>query len=340
MKLKRNDEIKLLRKIVSLFSKIIASVSKHSNQFSELRKLINYIYPSTHWSILRLDETTNQLFFILVESEVSEVLKLIPVKVGDGICGKVALTGKYQIMTALNEKPDVTQAIDDATKFHTKNIVAVPIKNGNKIMGVFELINVENPEEFRLNSNMHLLQTISNLIGLIFSLSSSHQQIRLSSERDTLTGLYNRSRLNQFIHNNSAADKVEKLASELLVIMIDLDNFKTVNDTYGHLIGDDLLKEAAQLFDKKFRKNDLIIRYGGDEFIIIIDLKKNDREYDVQTIAENKLKDISASLPYSCTLSYGISSGKKEYFQALLNEADRLMYVNKRQKTICNPSNA
>lgn len=322
-----------MREIILLFSEIVTSVAKQSDHFNEIKKLINYIYQSPNWSILRLDETTNQLFFTVIEGEASKLLKPIPIKVGDGICDQVALTGIYKIIDEFDEKPDITKSIDNVTHFKTKNIIAVPIKNNNKIMGVLELINVENPAKFKLAIHLNLLQTIANLVGLIFSLSNTHQGLIFSSERDILTGLLNRTFFNNYTKKNDPINKSEHIENHLLV-MIDVDNFKGVNDKYGHLTGDHVLKDTAKLLTKKFRKDDLIIRYGGDEFIIIIKLKNNDKEHNIKKTTENKLNAISRAMPYSCSLSYGISCGEKLNFHTLLDEADKLMYKNKRQNNI------
>lgn len=325
MRLRNKEEIDLLSRVSSLFSKIIGSISRESEHFKEIKKLINYIYELDSWSILRLDETSNCLFFTVVEGDSENLLKQIPIKIGEGICGQVALTGVHQIVTFTEKKPEFTESVDNATGFITKSIVAVPIINRNRVIGVLELINVNNPDVFKIPRHLNLLQIIANLIGLILVLSSSHQEIIDFSERDILTGLYNRAWIKKFVNHMNSNDH------DCLIIMLDLDNFKEVNDNYGHLIGDSLLKEVANLLNKKFRKGDLVIRYGGDEFIILIDLQKCEKNKNIMEFTKKKLNKISRSLPYSCSLSYGMSCGKKQDFFAILEEADKFMYTNKKK---------
>lgn len=325
MKVRSDKEIELLSKISSLFSKIVGSMSKQSEHFNEIKKLINYIYQQESWSILRLDEASKKLFFTVVKGDSAPILKQIPIKLGEGICGQVALSGKPQVLTRSENKPLFTQSVDNMTGFDTQSIVAVPIIARNKVIGVLELINVDQPEIFKKNKHMNLLQIIANLIGLVFVLSSSHQEILDFSERDILTGLYNRFWIKKFISSLSPNNN-----DDCLISMIDLNNFKEVNDTYGHLTGDSILKETANLLIKGFRKNDLIIRYGGDEFIIIIDLQNSSQFNEVKASTQKKLNKISKALPYSCSLSYGISYGKKHDFYSLLDKADKFMYTNKR----------
>lgn len=332
MAFRKDIDIEYLSRIFFLFSKMVGSLAEQSDHFNEIKKLINYLYPATNWSILRLDKTTNQLFFTVIEGEVSHLLKPIPVKVGEGICGQVALTGIPKVITTPSEIPLFTQTIDEATGFKTNSIIAVPILQQNKVIGVFELVNVQDPEQFKDILQVNLLQIIANLAGIFFSISNNQKEIIDTSERDTLTGIYNRFFLDKFILNKKKASGQKNKENNLLIIMIDLNNFKEINDTYGHLIGDSLLKEAAHQLSKKFRKDDLIVRYGGDEFIVVINLKKYNATIDVEQITINKLNEISLSLPYSCTLSYGVSHGNKENFYTALDLADQRMYANKRQQ--------
>lgn len=330
------DTLLVLEQVVRMFSKIISCITERSDHFNEIKKFVSYLYEVKNWSILRLDENTNQLFFTILESECADLLKQIPVKVGEGVCGRVAATGKYEIITKIGAKHKFTKSIDNLTQFKTESIIAVPILYSSKVVGVLELINVKNPEIFQSDPNqLALLQTIANFIGVIFSLSNSHQEIIFSSERDSLTGLYNRFFLKKIIENVNEAQHPNLRKSDentLLIVMADLNNFKSVNDNYGHLAGDNILKETANLLTSHFREEDLIVRYGGDEFIILI-YPRGDIDSMIAVI-NAKLEFISLSLPYGCSVAFGISSGKKSDFIQLLQDADKLMYMHKQQKKL------
>lgn len=168
---KDRDPLIILKQVIIIFSNIINCITERSDHFNEIKKLISYIYEVKNWSILRLDDTTNQLFFTILESEAGDVLRQIPVKVGEGICGKVAESGKVKIITKIEEKKHTfTKSIDNITHFTTQSIIAVPILYSQKVVGVLELINVKDPEIFnRDQGQLHLLQTIANFIGVINS---------------------------------------------------------------------------------------------------------------------------------------------------------------------------
>jgi diguanylate cyclase (GGDEF)-like protein len=125
---------------------------------------------------------------------------------------------------------------------------------------------------------------------------------------DALTGLPNRSLFNDRLI--MAIAHAERFDEKVAVMMLDLDRFKDVNDTYGHSVGDLLLKAIAEKLTRQIRKGDTVARMGGDEFMLIFaDLKQTD---DVNTITEKILEDFQAHLTInnhiiSITTSIGIA---------------------------------
>ena len=149
------------------------------------------------------------------------------------------------------------------------------------------------------------------------------KQLRYDASHDYLTGLYNRAGLENKL-------KAIDIDSSTLIIM-DTDRFKSVNDTYGHEIGDRLLKKLADTIRDSFRQGDIICRYGGDEFIILLGKSgKSDKEWIALRIEEinRKLADVSNGLPAS-SVSAGIAFGKGETTLTLFEKADRALYLSK-----------
>jgi len=146
--------------------------------------------------------------------------------------------------------------------------------------------------------------------------------------KDSLTGLYNR----KFFYEN--ANKLLEIAKRddrnLAIIFIDLDNFKTINDKYGHDKGDEVLKEVAQILKKGFRNSDIIARLGGDEFVVAILLGE---ENNIKDIIKRTRSEIEKNLP-EISFSYGYvkypDDGKD--IQELVKIADERMYFNKRER--------
>lgn len=163
---------------------------------------------------------------------------------------------------------------------------------------------------------LSFLQSMASFLSYIIELENA-------SVTDSLTGLYNRRYLSHLYQNG--ADK------QFSVMFIDIDDFKEVNDTYGHDFGDLLLLEIAARLQQSVRKTDILVRYGGDEFLICFQYLVDNQ--DIQFVA-GKIKD-SIKEPFSIngqmiqiSASIGISSthGAGSSLKELISDADHAMY--------------
>ena len=152
------------------------------------------------------------------------------------------------------------------------------------------------------------------------------EELKLKALYDSMTGLYNRTYYDAEIERI----KKERERYDVSVIMLDIDHLKEVNDEFGHKKGDYLIKETAKLLKNSFRKEDVIARIGGDEFIVI--LKRTGTAH-----AEERVKNLkerirlyvmeNPELPIS--LSIGFASGDNKSIEEIVKEADKKMYLNK-----------
>ncbi len=152
------------------------------------------------------------------------------------------------------------------------------------------------------------------------------------ANKDTLTGMYNRKKFDSVLK-----DKVREENSNFSLIMIDLDFFKEINDTYGHVKGDEALINMTQILSKNFRNKDIIARFGGDEFCVITDID------NVETL-EKTIKRLKKSIktfnresnePYelSASIGYKIYDNKSKIsIEEFVNSVDELMYEEKKEK--------
>ncbi|MBL7002477.1 MAG: transporter substrate-binding domain-containing protein [Gammaproteobacteria bacterium] len=145
---------------------------------------------------------------------------------------------------------------------------------------------------------------------------------------DSLTKLYNRYRLDEVLMTESS--RANRFSSDFGVVMIDVDNFKSVNDIHGHHIGDDVLKEFAGILNTHSRSTDTAGRWGGEEFLIVCSETNKD---GIMAFAENLRKNI-ASFPFTLgeqqTASFGVTNYKKgEDVDLTIKRADRALYAAK-----------
>ncbi len=149
---------------------------------------------------------------------------------------------------------------------------------------------------------------------------------------DPLTKTFNRRYLDEVISKD--VQRADRLGTVLTLVMIDVDDFKDVNTRFGHLMGDRLLNEVANVLRATFRGSDTIIRYGGDEFLIILE---SPREHEAEKSLQRLVANVAAwnaantTLDYKMGLSFGVAkyeTGRK--IEDVLDEADRKMLQAKK----------
>ncbi len=160
------------------------------------------------------------------------------------------------------------------------------------------------------------------------------------SRIDGLTGLYNRGYFQNLM--DSEISRAERYKHNFSLLMVDIDDFKKINDTYGHQVGDEVLKELASLLNSFIRKHDAVARYGGEEFAIILPqtAKKDGRLFGnrvVNGIASSKIKEISQD--DRLTISAGLAGYPDDAHtqKDLIKKADDALYHAKRKgkNTLC-----
>lgn len=160
------------------------------------------------------------------------------------------------------------------------------------------------------------------------------QKLKIQATIDSLTNLYNRRAFEEFA--KKAVNRAEREHSFISVVLMDIDLFKLVNDTHGHQIGDKVLQEFSFRLKESLRQYDILARYGGEEFMLLLP----DTNIDTAlTIAEKLRKTISQplfcvekSLKLEVSASFGVASvsGDKIDWPELVEEADRALYVAKK----------
>ncbi len=153
---------------------------------------------------------------------------------------------------------------------------------------------------------------------------------------DPLTGIHNRNYFNRIIELEEL--RAKRLGSSIGFIMVDVDSFKIVNDKYGHQTGDDVLREVAKILENALRKTDTVLRYGGDEFLIILTRMTTDHCHRVEARINNaieKSQKLHMADGENITVSMGHAfwtPDAKETIDEVLGLADNIMYENKREK--------
>ncbi len=206
-----------------------------------------------------------------------------------------------------------------------------PIKTrDNLVIGSFAISSFESrpPSEFQ----QRLLSIAANISGIVIQREEQEQALWDLAHRDLVTGIPNRIFLNQRLEH--AIDGASRKQTRLALFFIDLDKFKNINDTHGHKTGDQVLIETAKRINTCIRSNDTLSRYGGDEFVLLVE--NLSESHDVGLVADKILKTLAEPMfindvKLKVTPSIGISlypdDGNEA--EALVNHADTAMYQAK-----------
>ncbi len=205
-----------------------------------------------------------------------------------------------------------------------KNISVIPVANGIAFKALIVCITA-----LVISHGNYLIR--KRLFDSQKTLEEKNEELKEQSLRDSLTKLYNNRYIFEFLENETQV--VSKTGGNLSLLMLDLDNFKHINDTYGHLFGDKVIKDVSQAILDSTRANDIVGRYGGEEFIAV--LTDTDKVVAVE-IAERIRKKI-ASLEFetvdddlSITVSIGVSEMSEQTAFNLVHAADGNLYKAKR----------
>jgi diguanylate cyclase (GGDEF)-like protein len=219
----------------------------------------------------------------------------------NGLTYTVAHNGDTVIVEDMQNHP----LFRSAPKDWVGSIIGIPLKVGDMVVGVMNLsrstLGGFSPSELRL------LSLLSDQAAVAISNASLHQMISRQAYSDTLTGLPNRRALDERLEEEVQSARRNNYS--FTIIMMDLDGFKAVNDTYGHATGDDVLRTVFGQMARGVRTTDFLARYGGDELTLILSQTEMSSAQVVTEKILEGMKNLKFKLPDGKRLRMGISGG-------------------------------
>ncbi|MGH8807486.1 MAG: EAL domain-containing protein [Noviherbaspirillum sp.] len=210
------------------------------------------------------------------------------------------------------------------------SVIAFPVMADGRVLGVIECFSIDQCQPEAAMARM--LKSVGSQIGQYFQRKSVENKLRYVAAHDSLTGLPNRSMFQQALEH--ALSRAARYNEELAVLFIDLDRFKIVNDSFGHGAGDELLQTCARRLSACLRESDIVARFGGDEFGVM--MEKFASIDDVLGVARKILDAVGRPFEiqgqeFLVTASIGISVFPNDgrNIEALLKNADVAMYRGK-----------
>lgn len=295
-----------------------------------MQKVAEFFRPD-NWSLLMVDEQRNELYFAIAIGEASEAVKNLRLKMGEGIAGWVAQHGEPLIVPDVSKDERFAKRIDATTKWETRSIVCLPLRSRHRVLGVIQLVNItlHNYTE----SEMFFLNALCDYAAIAIENARAVEKIQELTITDDCTGLYNARHLYKVL--DTEVYRSARYAYEFTVLFIDLDHFKQVNDTHGHLVGSKLLAEIGYVIKSQLRLIDYAFRYGGDEFVVLLPQTDKDQGLVVARRIRDSLRASEFCKAEGLNLNVRASMGLATYPHdaktphEIIRQADEMMYAVK-----------
>jgi diguanylate cyclase (GGDEF)-like protein len=219
-------------------------------------------------SLMVLDQEADVLLLEAKKGIVNGVTDKLRIGRGEGIAGKVIELGEPFLVENLEDDPRIRQK--NRNHYKTRSFVSVPLKIEDRIIGVLNLSDKDGGEAFN-EEDLKLIQSVAIQAAIVMERNifyNKNEELKKLTITDELTGLLNRRYLYERLKDELA--RSERHSHELAILMLDLDGFKECNDCHGHIAGDRSLKYVADILLNTVRSMDVVARYGGDEFMVIL----------------------------------------------------------------------
>ncbi|MBC7798511.1 MAG: diguanylate cyclase, partial [Pyrinomonadaceae bacterium] len=318
------------REVFALYE--LAKLSSASLGLEDLLKFlvekVGELVPCETIIIYLLDEERKTASVAIVSGKNEASLQKMKVKVGEGVTGFVLQNESF--VSSVSPALDFTaEFVETAQNYST--MAAMPLMTGGHLIGALSIYSetLTGYDE----DHLRLLETASNIIADSIWRTMQHAESENRALTDLMTGLPNARGLQ--MHFNKEVARSSRSNRPFQMIMFDLDDFKKVNDTFGHKVGDLVLNEISQLMRMQLRELDFLARYAGDEFVAILPEISDESLRELCDRIKKTVADYSLQVSENGAAQVGISIGVATYpihgetLDKVLVAADRNMYADK-----------
>jgi diguanylate cyclase (GGDEF)-like protein len=327
--LSENEEI--VQNFFLVEKKILSTLNFRSlfeELLSEIREKLNV--PYVWLSIIEKSELSNLIQSLESSNILRKHLNLINRSEFSQLVGNTM----KPILVNSNLKP-YYKLFPRHTKYVINSLAITPISLDGEIIGSMNQADMSK-SRFHPGLDASLLEHLAVKMSLCLSNVAAHERLKFLASRDPLTGLLNRRVMEAVLTREFA--RAIRYNNSLAVSFIDIDDFKGVNDTYGHDRGDDLLNHVAEQLMKISRETDVVARFAGDEFVVILPQTsaKNAKQLMsrlMEYFSKNPLRTDTITIPTS--ISFGVASTEDKSIRTplqLIKHADQNLYLTKKQK--------
>ena len=300
-----------------------------------LGKMEEYFGPE-RWSLLMMDEERNELYYALTIGSKGATMPEVRLRMGEGIAGYVALTGEPLVVPDVRLDREWSLFARQHPELNLQSIACLPLRHGNRTLGVLQLHNSK--LDLLPGSSLSFLRVLCDYAAIALQNARQVNLVHRLSITDDCTGLYNSRYLYSMLDEAiTAANRVAEgdPGTHFSLLFFDLDRFKSVNDTHGHLVGSRLLADAGNLVKRTLGPGNMAFRYGGDEFVALLRGLDKLEATATATALRERLRTTALlgkeSLNLHITASFGLATFPQDgaNLHDIIRAADTMMYCAK-----------
>jgi diguanylate cyclase (GGDEF)-like protein len=327
------SELQALRTFHEVARAITSAIELDTILRSILEQMAHYFKPES-WSLLMLDEQRQDWYYALAAGYSEDELHGIRMPLSEGAAGMVFKSGGPVMVDDITNDPRFANIPLPALSKKSRgpvSLLCIPVLARGRTLAVIQLVN-SRPEGLN-DFAMYFLHVLTDYTAIAIENAAAMERIRELTITDDCTGLYNARHLQKML--DSEADRSLRTKIEFSLIFIDLDHFKSVNDTHGHLVGSQLLAEVGGVIKQGLRTIDSAYRYGGDEFVAMLPHTGKQAAIEVARRLYRTLRGHSFlnshGLDKRIKASFGLATFPEDgaTVKELIKSADDMMYLVK-----------
>jgi diguanylate cyclase (GGDEF)-like protein len=300
-----------------------------------LSKMEEFFGPE-QWSLLIVDEEAQELYYALVAGASDDSWQNTRIPINHGIAGRVAASGQPLVIADIGANKEWARYAAEHPELNLQSIASLPIRHGKRTLGVLQLHNSK--LNLLPDSSMAFLRVLCDYAAIALHNAEQVKLIHDLSITDDCTGLFNARYLYSSIEQEIEAasnPRVRPIQPQFSLLFMDLDHFKSINDTHGHLAGSRLLAEVGSLIKRILGPQHVGFRYGGDEFVALLRGLDKAAATALAIWLRKQLNEMRFLTAQGLALTMNASLGLATYpedgdnLHAIIRSADTMMYQAK-----------
>ena len=320
-----------LNYLMELSNSIVSILDKERLLNTLLEKSLQLL-KAEQGSLMLLDSDTSDLVVEARKGADNTVQEKMRIKKGESIAGMALESGGPFLVKNIEKDPRTKQI--NRPRYRTKSFMSIPIRIEDRLAGVLNVSDKIKGDVFN-EDDLKMIESFINNAAIAIERSilySQAENLRKLSITDHLTGIYNRRYLNRRLAEEIT--RYNRYKHPFSFMMLDLDKFKEYNDTFGHIAGDNLLRDLAGIMEKSLRNVDIAARFGGDEFVAIFPQTPKVDAIQITNRLKEKIDilliEYNIKMPLSVSMGLATFPDDASSIMELIEKTDQALYLAKK----------